>query len=144
MANEQYKLPVVLVFAAPARHSGETDAVPDDVEKLSVREFLGIPRPHIRRGRIHIPAHLRFPAAIVGVADGAMIGEVIAAFGDIEGSRAEWIFHVPGRGRRRQVARVPGKEGLENTGVISRAEATVLQGPAKPNRYADKQREANE
>src|SRR5262249_39823228 len=102
MSNEQDQLPVILVFAAPAGHAGEADAVPDDVEELSIRKPLRFFLSHIRRGRIHVATHLSLPAAVIGVTDGAMIGEVVPAFGDSERGGTERILHLPGGGRSRQ------------------------------------------
>src|SRR5260221_6705385 len=132
MTYEQDELPVFLVVAAPAGHAGEADAVLDDVEELAIGELLSSCQSHIRRGRVHMLAHLGFSAAVIGVTDGAMIGEVVPAFGDIERSRAERIFHLLGGSRSRQGARLPGQECLEPAGFRVGAETMSLDGPGEP------------
>src|SRR5882762_9015080 len=106
--DEQDELPVVLVFAAPAGHAGEADAVLDDGKELAIGELLRFSLSHVRGGRVHILTHLGFSAAVIGVTDRAMIGEVVPAFGDIERSWTERIFHLLGGSGSRQRARLPG------------------------------------
>ena len=88
--------------------------------------------PHIRRGRIHIPADFCFSTAAIGMADGAMIGEVVAAFGDSERGRGKRILHLFGGGGGRQPARAAGEELLECAGLLPRAEPSGLESPGKP------------
>src|SRR6266853_1324064 len=66
----------LLASVTPGRHAGEPNAVLDDVEQLAVGELLRRRQPQIRRPWIEIAAHLRLPASVVRVADGAMVREM--------------------------------------------------------------------
>ncbi len=96
MPDEQDQFPavVVLYLGAPRRHSGEPNAIVDDVVDLSVREVLRRGQTHVRRFRIKILADLRFSAAVVAVASGAMIGEVGPRFAENFGGRREGILRI--------------------------------------------------
>src|SRR5258706_5803305 len=101
MADEEDQLPVVLILAAPAWHPREPDSVLDDVEDLAIAQVLRVSGPHIGRGRIHILADLGFAAAVIGVADSAVIGEMVAPFGDGERRGLDGGAEAPGAGRSR-------------------------------------------
>src|SRR5262245_29616984 len=51
----------------PARHSGESDTVLDDVEQLAVSELLCCREAHVRRFRTQAATHLGVAAAIAGM-----------------------------------------------------------------------------
>src|SRR6266478_9140353 len=76
--DEQDQLPAVVVFLlhAPGRHSSQSDTVVDDVVKISVGQPLGPRQAHVWSFWVYVLTNFGFAAAIVGVADGTMIGEV--------------------------------------------------------------------
>jgi len=96
MPYEHDELPAILVFLlrAPRRHSGQPNAIVDDVVDLSVGQILRLWQAHVRCFRIEILADLCLPAAIVAVAGGAMIGEVGACLAENFGARCEGILRV--------------------------------------------------
>jgi hypothetical protein len=49
----------------------------DDPEQLTVSQRLGAGRTHVRRFRIEAPTDLRLTAAVIGVARGTVIGEML-------------------------------------------------------------------
>src|SRR5688572_20616048 len=92
VANEEHQFPVLVILAAPSRHSREPDAVLDDVEQLAIREFLGIWFAHVRRRWIQPGIYLCLATAVVGMAYRAVIGEMVARFGNREGRSGNGIF----------------------------------------------------
>lgn len=65
---------------APRRHTGESDAVLDDVVDLPVRKVLCLGRAQIGRLGIEIAADLGRAGAVGTVTNGATREEVIAIF----------------------------------------------------------------
>src|SRR5713226_3520640 len=96
MPNEHDELPAIVVFflRAPRRHSGQPNAIVDDVVDLSVREALGVGQTHVRCLRIEILANLRLSASVIAMASGAMIREVSARLAENFGGRREGILGV--------------------------------------------------
>src|SRR5437667_6908709 len=78
MPYEMHEFPIVfhVVFIAPRGHARDPHAVLDDVKHFAVAEPLRARLAHVGDARIKVRSHFRLAAAIVGVADGAMIGEV--------------------------------------------------------------------
>src|SRR6266851_2195861 len=80
VADERDQVPAralaLLAAVSPGGHPGEANAVLDDVEQLTVRELLRLGQPQIRRPWIEVAAHLRLPAPVVRVAEGAMVRKV--------------------------------------------------------------------
>src|SRR5258708_13064539 len=63
---------VILIRAAPSGHSGEADAVVDDVIQFSVREVLCSTLAHVWRLRIEVLSDLSFPPAVIPLHYGAI------------------------------------------------------------------------
>src|SRR4029077_14122977 len=81
MADEQDEVPSVSGGnwgASEGRHAGETNAVFDDPEELAVGEFLGSGAAEVGRLGIETATHHRVGAAVVAVADRAVVSEVEA------------------------------------------------------------------
>src|ERR1700674_2322044 len=79
VADEAHQLPAILLRsmrAAKRGHPGEAYSIFDNPEKFAVRELLRFVSTQVRRLRIKITAYRRVSAAVVGVADGAMIREM--------------------------------------------------------------------
>src|SRR5260370_18653188 len=96
MPYEHDELPAIIVFflRAPRRHSGQPDAIVDDVIDLSVGQVLRLWQADVRRLRIEILADLCLAAAVVAVAKSAMIGEVSTCFGENFGGLREGILGI--------------------------------------------------
>jgi len=72
----------------PSRHPSEPDPLFYHVKELTVRHLLGSRQTHIRCGWKQPFAHLGIAAAVVAVARGAVIREVLQAFAlDLRRSR---------------------------------------------------------
>src|SRR5258708_8317655 len=79
VANKAHQLPTVLLRsgrAAKRGHPRETYSIFDDPEKFAVRELLRFLSAQVRRLGIKIAAYRRVSAAVIGVANGAMIPEM--------------------------------------------------------------------
>src|SRR5258708_26082359 len=96
MPYEHDELPAIFVFLlrAPRRHSGQPNAIVDDVVDLSVREVLGVGQTHVRRLRIKILADLRLSASVIAMASGAMICEVSPRLAENFVARREGVRRV--------------------------------------------------
>src|SRR5215831_6923264 len=71
---------MLFLAVAPRRHSAQPNPVLDDVEQLAIREPLRVLFSHVRRGRIHLPAHVRLTAAVVRMAESAVVRPVGSRF----------------------------------------------------------------
>src|SRR6266850_8228217 len=81
VADEVNQLPTVQHASVPAaigkrRHSREPHAILDDPEQLAVCKVLRFRQTQIRWLGVEATANHGLPAAVVGVADGAMIREM--------------------------------------------------------------------
>src|SRR5580698_5554178 len=81
MPDKMNQLPAVLISAMPAavrerRHSRKSHAVFNHPENLAVRQVLRFRKSQVRRPRIKAVADHRVAAAIVAMADGAVVREV--------------------------------------------------------------------
>src|SRR5687768_4634463 len=92
VAYEEHQFPVLVILAAPSRHSREPDAVLDDVEQLAIRELLSIWLAHVRRRRVQPGIDLGLAATVVSMANGTVIGEMVARFGNREGRSCNRIL----------------------------------------------------
>src|SRR6187401_2209486 len=83
MTDKMHQLPAVdillRVAASPGRQGRKSDPVVDDPEQFAVRQGLCIGEPQIWRLRVDVLAEGGLPASVVGMANGAMIGEVCPA-----------------------------------------------------------------
>src|SRR5258708_34611153 len=79
MTKESHQLPTVLLrsgSAAKRGHPGETYSIFDNPEKFAVPELLRFLSAQVRRLGITIAAYRRGSAAVIRVADGAIIPEI--------------------------------------------------------------------
>src|SRR5713226_3411596 len=84
MAYEEDQLPAVLVVSvglAPSRHPTEAYAVVDDVVDLSISQGLCRRQAHVGCFGVKIPTHGRDAAAVISMADGAVVGKVAPRLG---------------------------------------------------------------
>jgi hypothetical protein len=81
VADEANQVPGVLlaVRLAERGHAGEADAVLDDVEQLAVAQQLRALGAQVGRFRVEALANGRLAAAVVAVAESAVVGEVLEA-----------------------------------------------------------------
>ena len=93
MAYIRHELPQLAVRHIPRRHRGVTNTVPDVIENLTIRQG-GNQGSQNGRPRIGTSPHLGFPAAVVRVADFALLPEQLAARGDIRDVLAQRIGHL--------------------------------------------------
>jgi len=99
MKSTSFPAVVIPAGEAPRGHSRETDSVVDDVIHLAVRQVLGFGLAHVWRFRIKILSDLRFPASVIGVARGAMVGEMGSRLAENFSCRRERILRVAFRHR---------------------------------------------
>ena len=79
--DEVHELPGVEISAAarsPRGHARQSDAVFYDPIEFAVRKLLSFFKAHVGNFGVEALAHLSLAAAVVGVARGAMIGEMSA------------------------------------------------------------------
>src|SRR5688572_2972196 len=110
---------------APCGHAGQSDAVLDDREQLTIRELLGRRRPHVWRAWIQTKPDRRGTAAVVGVAHGTMIGEVLQAFGEHGLGWCHRIRHRPHLTRRCETPHGASHEYLDPRWLRTRTETAT-------------------
>src|SRR5712664_838973 len=107
VANEAHQLPAILfrsVRAAKRGHPRETYSIFDNPEKFAVRELLRFLTAQVRRLGIKIAAYQRVSAAVIGVADGAMIREMQTSVAKILRRLRGGILQLPGSCGNSQVS----------------------------------------
>ena len=85
------KLPELSIRHRPCRHAGVSDAVPDVIENLAIRQSHDVHRAKRGRPRIFAGADLRFSAPVIAVADFALLPEHVLPCRDIGGVAAKRI-----------------------------------------------------
>jgi hypothetical protein len=123
MSNEEDQLPILFVFSAPSRHPGEADSVANDVEELTVREFLRIALTKVRRRRVQTLVDDCLAAPIIGMTDGAMIREVVATLRDRDRGRLQRVGQLLCFAARREAAKSPCGERFDGPRLLASAEA---------------------
>src|SRR5882724_1402420 len=116
--DESHQFPAIvgasmLVRSAECRHARKSHAIFNNPKKFAVRKFLCVLATQVRRLRIESMPHRIVSAAIISVADGAMVGKVPARF-------TLYFFRI-GHGIRRALrvawqgkpSRVPRQKHLE-------------------------------
>jgi hypothetical protein len=93
--NNQFPTVVVLVRAAPCRHSRESDAVVNDVVDFPVREVLCIRLAHLWRLGVEVLSNFSFPASVIAVARGAVVREMGPCFAENFSGRHKGILGIP-------------------------------------------------
>src|SRR6202040_1340612 len=112
---------VVWATGSPRRHTGEPNAVLDDVIQLAVGKILSLRQAHVRHSRVEVLAHLSFSAAIVRMATRAMIGEVAPRFHHGFGGGVHRIFRRARRLGNCEPLYRSTEEGFEGAGRCPRA-----------------------
>src|SRR5688572_875463 len=106
MSNEPDELPRFLFtlacFRSPCRHRGPGNALLDCIEELAVGEALSAGLAHVRRGREGAPTDHRVAAPIVGMTDGAVVGEVFEALPQHLGRFSDRVDGVPRAARNEE------------------------------------------
>ena len=126
---------------SPRGHAREADAVFDDREDLAIGESLGIRASHVGHRRIEAAAHGGVAAAIVGVARGAVVGEVLERLGHHGVGPRHRVHRIPqGRGRG-QPPHHGGGHGLGCRWRCTRAEPAAGQRHPRSHHEHDHHRE---
>ena len=142
VADEVNQLPTalhasVLAATGKCRHSREAHAILDDPEQFAVGKILRFRQAQIRWLGIEATANHALPAAVVGVADGAMIREMKPRIAQIL-RRVEHRILGQARIRRdRQVARFASDHDFESSGRGARAEAIMQEGSGDRDNEAE-------
>src|SRR5438445_2131443 len=105
MADTPHELPggfgVALILFAERRHATQADSVVDGVEKFAVGLVLSFCRAHVRRLWVHVSAEAGIAAAVVGVAEKAVISKVLYAGTNVVRAIRDWVLQAAvGRGNR--------------------------------------------
>ena len=119
MTDEGDELPDLPVRHVPGRHARVSDAVADVIEHLAVRHRTDADAKR-RRVRIFRVADPRPTAAVVAVADFAILPEQIASGDDVGGIRTQRIGLLL-RLRRNTLVQKPGGDAISSRGGTVRA-----------------------
>src|SRR5580700_11727108 len=130
VADEVNQLPTALhasVLAAIGKrwHSRESHAILDDPEQLAVGKILRFRLTQIRWLGVEATANHALPAAVVGVADGAMIREMKPRIAQILRRVEHRILGQPRVRRDRQVARIASDHDFELSGTGASTESVM-------------------
>src|SRR6516165_2694541 len=121
MADEEHELPILVVAPAPAWHAGEANAVLDDREQFAVREVLSGAGPEVWSGRVETLVDRRLAAAVIGVAQGAVVREMVSCLGQDQWGRAHGVLkprHCSWNGKAPQMT---GNERLDGRWLVAGA-----------------------
>ena len=137
VADEVNQLPTALhasVLAAigKRRHSREPHTILDDPEQLAVGEILRFRQAQIRWLGVEATPNHGLPAAVVGVADGAMIREMKPRIAQILGRGEQRILGQPRIRRNRQMTHVASDHDFE----FSRCDASAESIMQERGRYS--------
>src|SRR5256885_5351862 len=95
MTDEVNQLPGILRIlfraATPCRHSAQANTVFDDIEQLTVSHSLRAFFPHIWRGGVHLPPHGVVAAAVICMADCAVVRPMRSRLGKDFARVRDWI-----------------------------------------------------
>src|SRR5579875_874536 len=97
MANVGHDLPSVLVIIswfAEGRHSRPADAVLHYPVQLAIGHFLGVRGAKIGGPGIHDPVELGVTAAVIGMANGAMLLVMSSGLEQVDTLCSKWVLHV--------------------------------------------------
>ena len=130
VADEVNQVPTALhasVLAAigKRRHSREPHAILDDPEQLAVGKILCFGQAQIRWLGVEATANHGLPAAVVGVADGAMIREMKLRIAQILRRVEQRILGQPCIRRDRQVTHVASDHDFEFSGSGASTESVM-------------------
>src|ERR1700676_3166189 len=110
---------------APARHSRQAHAIVDNVKNLTIGQALCLRQPQVRSLRIEVGAHFCLSAAIIRMAGGAMIGEVLPPGRYVFRSGGVRIFFVLRTARNRQAARTACERLFERRWFVPSTKAST-------------------
>src|SRR5246127_1565012 len=132
MTDEAHQFPaifdIVIVFgssAAKRGHSGKAHAVLDDPENVAVRKLLRLVSAKIGWLGIQSMAKHGIAAAVVAMADGAVIGEVQTSLALNFRRIGKRIFRVVRTGRGGHFPRGTGNSGFKSAGRGAGAQAVM-------------------
>ena len=115
-------------MATECRHAREAHTVFDNPENLTVGKILRLGFAEVWRLGVHATSHHGVAAAIVAVADGAMVREVKASLAKDLGRRGDGIFCCARVEWPRKAARVAGQCGFQSRRRGARTKAVMQDG----------------
>src|SRR5229473_7585361 len=130
VADEMNQLPTafhasMLAAHGKCRHSREAYAILDDPEQFAVGKILRFRQAQIRWLGVQATANPGLPAAVVAVADGAMIREMKPRIAQILRRYEHGILGEPRIRRDRQMTHVASHHDFESIGRGVSAEAIM-------------------
>jgi len=142
VADEVNQLPAVQHASVSAaigkcRHSCKAHSILDDPEQLAVRKVLRFRQTQIRWLGVEAAANHGLPAAVVGVADGAMIREMQPRIAQILRRDEQRILGQPRAGRGREMTRIASEHDFEFSGRGARTEAIMEEGSGHRDNQAE-------
>src|SRR5262245_27416873 len=127
-AHEVNELPAVFVgravLRAKRRHSREAYAIVNDVIELSVAQVLRIGLPHVRGPWIKPFSYDRIAASVVGMAQGAVIREMLHGLRQDLRTGSYRVRHRASRPRRGNVTQAARDPGFRRCRFVACAETT--------------------
>src|SRR5882757_5899096 len=106
--------------------------------------MLRVRLPKVRRGGIEAFVSGRLPASVIGVTEGAMVGEVIAPLRNRERRGIEWVLQLLHGGRRRKASYHPRDQRLQCRGLRPRAKSVRPEILVSDKRVEDDCRQEDE
>src|ERR1700682_473727 len=142
VADEVNQLPTalhasVLAASGECRHSREAHAILDDPEQFAVGKILRFRLAQIRWLGVEATANHGLPAAVVGVADGAMIREMQLRIAQILRRGEQGILGQSRIRRDRQMTRVASEHDFESIGSGASTEAVMQDGGGHSDNHAE-------
>ncbi len=136
VANKKNQPPAILVLSVrfpPSWHAAQPDAVVDDVVDLSVGQVLRWSQTHVGCLGVEIPANRRVPAAVIRMADGAVVGKVMSSVRHNVLRECVWVPLILRFSRDRHHANLACQEGFKHGWVIAGGEPVLNLNPADDN-----------
>src|SRR6266481_9734053 len=142
VADEVNQLPAVQHASVPAaigkcRHSRKAHAILDDPEQLAVRKVLRFRQTQIRWLGVEAAPNHGLPAAVVGMADGAMIREMQPRIAQILRRDEQRILGQPRAGRGREMTYIASDHDFESIRSGASTEAVMQDGDGHSDNHAE-------
>src|SRR5437879_12136070 len=142
VADEVNQLPTALhasVLAAlgKCRHSRESHAILDDPEQFAVGKILRFRQAQIRWLGVEATSNHALPAAVVGVADGAMIREMKPRIAQILRRVEQRILRQSRTRRDRKMTQVASDHDFEFSGSGASTESVMQERCGHSDKDAD-------
>src|SRR6266851_4352923 len=135
MADKPHELPggfgVALILFAERRHAAQADSVVDGVEKFAVGLVLSFCRAHVRRLWVHVSAEAGIAAAVVGVAEKAVIGKVLHAVTNVFRRIGNGVLQAAVGSGNRESPRLSDDQHFHLRGSFAGAEASLDHTPGE-------------